>query len=71
MLVPGGMLGLIWNVRDLSVGWVAALTRIMEPYEGVAPRYTMASGAAPSRRLDLASYASERFRTRTSARPIR
>jgi SAM-dependent methyltransferase len=39
VLVPGGMLGLIWNVRDQSVGWVAELTRIMEPYEGDAPRY--------------------------------
>lgn len=39
VLVPGGMLGLIWNVRDQSVGWVAELTRIMEPFEGDAPRY--------------------------------
>jgi SAM-dependent methyltransferase len=39
VLVPGGMLGLIWNVRDQSVGWVAELTRIMEPHEGDAPRY--------------------------------
>ena len=39
VLVPGGMLGLIWNVRDQSVDWVAELTRIMEPYEGDAPRY--------------------------------
>jgi SAM-dependent methyltransferase len=39
VLVPGGVLGLIWNVRDQSVGWVAELTRIMEPYEGDAPRY--------------------------------
>ena len=39
VLKPGGMLGLIWNVRDQSVGWVAELTRIMTPYEGNAPRY--------------------------------
>jgi len=39
VLKPGGMLGLIWNVRDQSVPWVAELTRIMEPYEGDAPRY--------------------------------
>lgn len=38
-LKPGGMLGLIWNVRDQSVPWVAELTRIMAPYEGDAPRY--------------------------------
>lgn len=28
ILAPGGALGLIWNVRDESVGWVAELTRI-------------------------------------------
>ncbi len=28
LLAPGGSLGLIWNVRDESVGWVAELTRI-------------------------------------------
>jgi SAM-dependent methyltransferase len=39
VLKPGGALGLIWNVRDPSVGWVAELTRIMDPHEGDAPRY--------------------------------
>ncbi len=39
VLEPGGVLGLIWNVRDQSVAWVAGLTRIMAPYEGDAPRY--------------------------------
>ena len=39
VLKPGGLLGLIWNIRDESVDWVARLTRIMEPYEGDAPRY--------------------------------
>ena len=39
VLKPGGALGLIWNVRDQSVDWVADLTRIMAPYEGNAPRY--------------------------------
>jgi SAM-dependent methyltransferase len=39
VLKPGGVLGLIWNVRDPSVEWVAQLTRIIEPYEGDAPRY--------------------------------
>jgi SAM-dependent methyltransferase len=34
-----GGLGLIWNVRDESVPWVAELTRIIEPYRGDAPRY--------------------------------
>lgn len=39
VLRPGGGLGLIWNVRDESVPWVADLTRIIEPYRGDAPRY--------------------------------
>ena len=39
VLKPGGVLGLVWNVRDQSVDWVAAITRIIEPYEGDAPRF--------------------------------
>jgi SAM-dependent methyltransferase len=39
VLKPGGMLGLIWNVRDESTAWVAALTGIMAPYEAGIPRY--------------------------------
>lgn len=39
VLNPGGSLGLIWNVRDESVRWVAALTEIMRHYEGDTPRY--------------------------------
>lgn len=39
VLHPGGHLGLVWNVRDESVDWVAALTAIMAPYEGDAPRF--------------------------------
>jgi ubiquinone/menaquinone biosynthesis C-methylase UbiE len=39
VLKPGGSLGLVWNVRDESVPWVAALSRIMKPFEGDAPRY--------------------------------
>lgn len=39
VLKPGGFLGLIWNVRDESVRWVAALTEIMRHYEGDTPRY--------------------------------
>lgn len=43
VLKIGGALGLVWNVRDESVAWVAALTEIMAPYEGDTPRF--ASGA--------------------------
>jgi len=39
VLRPGGMLGLIWNIRDESVVWVRRLTDIMAPHEGDAPRY--------------------------------
>jgi SAM-dependent methyltransferase len=39
VLKPGGKLGLVWNVRDESVDWVAAITKIIAPYEGDTPRY--------------------------------
>lgn len=39
VLRPGGRLGLVWNVRDESVDWVAAITEIITPYEGDAPRF--------------------------------
>ena len=40
VLKIGGVLGLVWNVRDESVDWVAALTRIIAPYEGETPRFS-------------------------------
>lgn len=39
VLKPGGALGLVWNVRDESVDWVAAITRLITPFEGDTPRY--------------------------------
>lgn len=39
VLVRGGKLGLVWNVREASVDWVAAITAILTPYEGDAPRF--------------------------------
>lgn len=39
VLKPGGVLGLIWNGRDNSLPWVAAMTRIIDRHEGDAPRY--------------------------------
>ncbi|MGH8206216.1 MAG: class I SAM-dependent methyltransferase [Steroidobacteraceae bacterium] len=39
VLAPAGRLGLIWNVRDESVDWVAAISAIIAPYEGDTPRF--------------------------------
>ena len=39
VLKPGGALGLIWNVRDERVDWVARITALIAPYEGDAPRF--------------------------------
>jgi ubiquinone/menaquinone biosynthesis C-methylase UbiE len=39
VLKPRGRLGLVWNVRDETVDWVAALTELMRPYEHGAPRF--------------------------------
>jgi SAM-dependent methyltransferase len=47
ILKPGAGLGLIWNVRDESVGWIGGLTKIIEPYEGSAPRYKSFAWKAP------------------------
>ena len=43
VLGPGGRLALLWNVRDQSVPWVAAYTRIMDDHAADTPRHaTMA-----------------------------
>lgn len=39
VLRPGGVLGLIWNVRDYDTPWVAELTDIVDAYEADAPRH--------------------------------
>jgi SAM-dependent methyltransferase len=40
VLKPGGRLGLIWNVRDHSVAWVAHFTEILDAYNTKrAPRH--------------------------------
>ena len=39
VLIPGGVLGLIWNVRDETCDWVSALSRIILPYEENTPRF--------------------------------
>lgn len=44
VLRSGGVLGLIWNVRDESAPWVARMTRIMR---GSAAERMLASGSPP------------------------
>ena len=39
VLKPGGRLGLVWNLRDASVPWVARLDAIVNQAEGDTPRY--------------------------------
>ncbi|MDR5775639.1 MULTISPECIES: methyltransferase domain-containing protein [unclassified Caballeronia] len=39
VLKPGGKLGLVWNLRDFRVPWVAKLDAIVNRYEGDAPRF--------------------------------
>jgi len=39
VLKPGGRLGLIWNMRDASVPWVAKMDAIVNRHEGDTPRY--------------------------------
>ncbi len=64
VLRPGGAFGLVWNLRDDSVLWVAALTRIMQPFEGDAPRFHSrkwrdvfpAEGFGPLREKRFANY---------------
>jgi len=34
VLRPAGRLGIVWNVRDERVDWVARITDIISPYEG-------------------------------------
>ncbi len=39
VLRPGGVLGLIWNGRDTSVPWVAAMGTIVDTHQADTPRY--------------------------------
>ena len=39
VLKAGGVLGLVWNIRDESAEWVAELKSIFDAYSGDAPRF--------------------------------
>jgi SAM-dependent methyltransferase len=54
VLSPGGRLGLVWNVRDERVDWVADLGRIIgsPPHQDVQPRIGAPFG--PVERFDVA-----------------
>ena len=39
VLRPGGRVGLIWNVRDESVPWMARITAVIDRHAGDTPRY--------------------------------
>ena len=39
VLKPGGRLGLIWNLRDASLPWVAQLDALVNQWQGDAPRF--------------------------------
>lgn len=47
VLGPGGRLGLIWNVRDDSVDWVARLTEILDAHAEGIPRFKHEEWKAP------------------------
>jgi SAM-dependent methyltransferase len=53
VLQPGGGLGLVWNVRDTRVPWVARLTEIMEPFRGDAPAYRTGAWCEAFERTEL------------------
>ena len=53
VLRPGGRLGLVWNVRDETADWVAAITKIITPYEGDTPRHYTGRWRQPFEGQDL------------------
>lgn len=64
VLTAEGRLGLVWNVRDESLDWVAEITRIITPYEGDAPRFYKGDWRRPFERapfgpLRLSTFAYE------------
>lgn len=73
VLRPGGRLGLVWNLRDETVPWVAELTRIMEPYEKAsgAPRFAAGTWRRPFPFPGLSPLVERRFTHRHIGPPER
>jgi SAM-dependent methyltransferase len=73
VLRPGGALGVVFNVRDESVGWQARLTELLRPLEADAPRHRHGVWRAAIDASELfvgARAASFRYRPTTDAEGV-
>ena len=61
VLIPGGVLGLMWNARDDSHPWVAELSQILTVPVDVVSRWDWSSGQPLSRHPAFEAYAQRRF----------
>ena len=59
VLGPGGRLGLIWNTRNLEDPLQAAISRLLEPHRGDAPRHASGEWRRPLERSALFEPAGE------------
>jgi SAM-dependent methyltransferase len=69
VLKPGGYLGLIWNVPNESIDWCAAMTAIVAPYEGDAPRFRSGDWRKVFPAKGFGSLREERFRNGHTGHP--
>ncbi len=69
VLKPGGKLGLIWNMRDESIDWIAKMTEIISPYEGDTPRYANSAWKAVFPFEGFSALQEEHFAHRHSGSP--
>jgi ubiquinone/menaquinone biosynthesis C-methylase UbiE len=52
VLHPGGGAAFIWNTRDATVGWLHAITELMDEIAEATPRYGAASGGRWQRAIE-------------------
>ena len=64
VLRPAWRVGLLWNVRDESVPWMAAVTAILDRHAGDAPGTATAAGGRLRRRRRVRALQVRRFRHR-------